>query len=437
MARIRTIKPEFWSNELLSDLPESTHLLAAAVLNYADDEGYFNANPALVKAACFPIREPAVSIPESLQKLHEIGYIRLGDMPNGRVVGQVVNFSSHQKVSHPAPTRFNLKVVKWRVFGDSCNPPEFLQSPPENFRSPPEFLQSPPEVLRPDLGSRNREQGRGKEEDYLKGNLSLVASTEPECSAASEHACRTSDDETGEVQVTTQVEQPPEEPEPKATARDSKRQPPALPPVMVFPCRGKQDKWALQAVQLERWREQYPGIDILAECRKALAWVEASPSRRKSASGMQRYLVSWLNRVADRPSPSQESRSWVRSASGAGAESFAAEKQRLGRRSNLYLTLKTELKLPEFHARHLSAEFDHLLTEEEAVKAAIESLVLQGIATFDGQRLKFKQQQEPEFETPRAQARIGQEQTKPRGQERHGLVTFDDLLSESVKDKSA
>ena len=69
MARIRTIKPEFWAHEDLSELPEATHMLAAALLNYADDEGYFNANPMLIKAACSPLREPSVSIQESLTLL--------------------------------------------------------------------------------------------------------------------------------------------------------------------------------------------------------------------------------------------------------------------------------------------------------------------------------------------------------------------------------
>ena len=61
MARIRTIKPEFWKHEDLSALPEITHMLAAALLGYADDEGYFNANPALVKSECLPLRESSVS----------------------------------------------------------------------------------------------------------------------------------------------------------------------------------------------------------------------------------------------------------------------------------------------------------------------------------------------------------------------------------------
>ena len=46
MARIRTIKPDFWKHEDLSALPEITHMLAAALLNHADDEGFFKTGDA-------------------------------------------------------------------------------------------------------------------------------------------------------------------------------------------------------------------------------------------------------------------------------------------------------------------------------------------------------------------------------------------------------
>lgn len=113
MARIRTVKPEFWKNEALSALPEATHLLAAALLNYADDEGYFNANPALVKAECSPLREPSVSVHESLKLLAEIGYLRLGKGADGRRYGHIVNFSEHQRVNRPTPSKISSLGVAW------------------------------------------------------------------------------------------------------------------------------------------------------------------------------------------------------------------------------------------------------------------------------------------------------------------------------------
>src|SRR5687767_12313921 len=101
MARIRTIKPEFWRHEALSSLPEATHMLAAALLNYADDEGYFNANPKLVQAECCPLREPSVTLHDSLLSLCKIGYLRFGVTPDGRRYGQIVAFGDHQRINRP------------------------------------------------------------------------------------------------------------------------------------------------------------------------------------------------------------------------------------------------------------------------------------------------------------------------------------------------
>lgn len=101
MARIRTVKPEFWKHELLSELAPETHMLAAALLNYSDDEGYFNANPKLVKAECCPLREDSTSIQRCLDDLSRIGYIRVFFGTDGRKYGHVVKFSTHQRVDRP------------------------------------------------------------------------------------------------------------------------------------------------------------------------------------------------------------------------------------------------------------------------------------------------------------------------------------------------
>lgn len=105
--RIRSIKPDFWTNEKLSALPAETHLLAAALLNYADDEGYFNANPKLIQGALFPIRELSLSIPVMLTSLSTqggIGYLEVRISGDGRAYGWILNFSVHQVVNRPRPS---------------------------------------------------------------------------------------------------------------------------------------------------------------------------------------------------------------------------------------------------------------------------------------------------------------------------------------------
>jgi len=124
MARIRTIKPEFYTHEQLSELPASTHLLAGALLNYADDDGYFNANPKLIRAACCPLREPSVSIHDSLKSLSEIGYLQLGVADDGRTYGRIVKFKTHQRVDKPSPSKIKTLGINW---GNSKNVPGMFQ----------------------------------------------------------------------------------------------------------------------------------------------------------------------------------------------------------------------------------------------------------------------------------------------------------------------
>jgi hypothetical protein len=130
MARIRTIKPEFWTHEDLSALPEATHMLAAALLNHADDEGYFNANPGLVKAACSPLREPSVSIQDSLISLQKVGYLRMFNGTDGKRYGQVITFDDHQRVNRPTPSK-----IKPLCCTDEC---AVIDHPQLTEPSPPE-----------------------------------------------------------------------------------------------------------------------------------------------------------------------------------------------------------------------------------------------------------------------------------------------------------
>jgi hypothetical protein len=103
--RIRTIKPEFWTNETLAlGCSDTDRLLAIGLLNYADDEGYFLSNPALVRSALRPFDDDSSIIRASLKMLQKVGWIELFDDVNGRKVGRIVNFQKHQRIDRPKPS---------------------------------------------------------------------------------------------------------------------------------------------------------------------------------------------------------------------------------------------------------------------------------------------------------------------------------------------
>lgn len=114
MARIRTIKPAFYTSEDLSSLPEVTHYgMASGLLTYADDEGYFNANAGLIRAALFPLREPSVSIHDMLTQLASVDYLRLGSTLDGKRYGLIVKFDEHQRVNRPTPSKIKDLPIQW------------------------------------------------------------------------------------------------------------------------------------------------------------------------------------------------------------------------------------------------------------------------------------------------------------------------------------
>lgn len=124
MARIRTIKPEFWTDEDMAEISEPACLLAIGLLNYADDEGYFNANPKLIKAAVFPIREPSVPIPVLIRELSNCGYLSMFSTQDGKHFGVIKNFLKHQVVNKPKESKIKcLPLIPYEYGTDTGQVP--------------------------------------------------------------------------------------------------------------------------------------------------------------------------------------------------------------------------------------------------------------------------------------------------------------------------
>ena len=158
MARIRTIKPEFWTDEDMAEISEPACLLAIGLLNYADDEGYFNANPKLIKAAVFPIREPSVPIPVLIRELSNCGYLSIFSTSDGKHFGLINNFLKHQVVNKPKESKIrNLNLIPYEYGTDTgCVPLGMDQgSGIRESKTPlsareenvPEFVAQPPVVV--------------------------------------------------------------------------------------------------------------------------------------------------------------------------------------------------------------------------------------------------------------------------------------------------
>jgi len=102
--RSRNIKPGFFENEDLAELPPLARLLFAGLWCYADREGRFEWRPKKIKACILPYDKDGVS--GHLDALTVNGFIRKYEV-DGKEYGQVVHFLDHQK-PHPHEARSKI-----------------------------------------------------------------------------------------------------------------------------------------------------------------------------------------------------------------------------------------------------------------------------------------------------------------------------------------
>lgn len=52
--------------------------------------------------------------------------------------------------------------------------------------------------------------------------------------------------------------------------------------------------------QASKWEELYPSVNVMQELRNMAGWLDANPSRRKTKTGILRFVNSWLQREQNR-----------------------------------------------------------------------------------------------------------------------------------------
>jgi hypothetical protein len=105
VARIRTVKPQFWESESLAELPRDARLMFIGMWNHADDEGRMRGRPALVRSNVFPY-EADITIPmveHWLEGLERVGSIRSYTV-HGKPYIDIPEWSKHQVINRPQPS---------------------------------------------------------------------------------------------------------------------------------------------------------------------------------------------------------------------------------------------------------------------------------------------------------------------------------------------
>lgn len=116
--RIRTIKPAFWKSESMASICPFSRLAAIALLNFADDEGYFVCSIPVIRGELFPFEEDSTNVRRAIDDLSRIGFLVTGKTEEGKVFGRITNFLEHQRIDRAQASEIAGLDVIWN---DSTN----------------------------------------------------------------------------------------------------------------------------------------------------------------------------------------------------------------------------------------------------------------------------------------------------------------------------
>jgi len=107
MARIRTIKPEAFVSESLAEVSLTAERTFFGLLTQVDDEGRIRDNAAILHGAIWPLRptHTAADVEEDLRQLEKQDLVCRYSAPDGKRYLHLPTFNTHQKISHPTPSR--------------------------------------------------------------------------------------------------------------------------------------------------------------------------------------------------------------------------------------------------------------------------------------------------------------------------------------------
>lgn len=105
MARIRTIKPDFWTSETIGSLTPNARLLFICTWNHADDEGRLLWNPAYLRSIAF-MYDDQISlddVADMMQELKNAGLVVA--YLNKKKLAVILGFNEHQVINRPKPSK--------------------------------------------------------------------------------------------------------------------------------------------------------------------------------------------------------------------------------------------------------------------------------------------------------------------------------------------
>lgn len=79
---------------------------------------------------------------------------------------------------------------------------------------------------------------------------------------------------------------------------DHSTQQPEEPPVFLLTLNDGSTYGVTQS-EVDRYSELYPDVDVAQEIRGMIGWLDTNPQRRKTRSGIRRFMNNWLSKTQD------------------------------------------------------------------------------------------------------------------------------------------
>lgn len=102
MARIRTIKPEFWTDETLTECSLSARLMFIGMLNFADDNGNIERSSKQLKMRIFPADD--INCEELVNELTAHGVLIEYSLSDKKYL-HIKGFREHQVINRPSKSK--------------------------------------------------------------------------------------------------------------------------------------------------------------------------------------------------------------------------------------------------------------------------------------------------------------------------------------------
>ena len=252
MARARNIKPGFFTNDELVELPFEVRLLFVGLWTIADRDGRLADRPKKIKMEIFPADD--VDCDKALEQLSQKGFITRYAVDASAYI-QISNWEKHQKPHiKEAPSNIPaIPVIEEKITDE-------IQGDTSSTEQAPEIPVLAPEnvVLEPEIPERA---------GLIVGSGLLIV-----------------DSPLLIVDSTTSAE----------VASDSPQE--VMTPVFCTLPRNDGTPHPITDDMVLKWESLYPAVDVRQELRNMIGWCDAKPKNRKTKSGMNAFINGWLTR---------------------------------------------------------------------------------------------------------------------------------------------